>query len=323
MQRVGDRRFKAVRFKRNKSEKPSARQFWQLLFSLGILGLLLLCKTFWPQGTAGVQAFVVQHVASGVDLGKTVEDIGAAFSGRISEVFRAGTPHDDEAAAEDLPGTDITEPVPEEQEIPEEQNATEGRAELFGFGTGINIFELLSVTHSIPLIIEEEHYQTRTELEDDTWPLPFGMEKPDIVDFSAHEIPFQFTNPIHAPLTSPFGYRIHPIDNVPGFHLGVDLGASEGTHIHAFAAGTVEKVGYNSIYGNFVLVSHDDGFSTFYGHCQKVAVKERQKVNLGQKIAYVGNTGKSTGPHLHFEIRRNGYHLDPLQAVTPLALKQT
>jgi murein DD-endopeptidase MepM/ murein hydrolase activator NlpD len=100
------------------------------------------------------------------------------------------------------------------------------------------------------------------------------------------------------------------------------LGASEGTHIHAFAAGTVERVGYNSVYGNYLLLAHDDGFSTFYGHCQKVLVAEGQRVVMGQRVALVGNTGKSTGPHLHFEIRRKGYRLDPLQAVTPLSVKQ-
>lgn len=151
------------------------------------------------------------------------------------------------------------------------------------------------------------------ETEDTTPNVAFEIPNPDKVDDTKYELPFAYQHPLSsARITSGFGYRIHPIHGNTTFHYGVDLAAASGTPVYAFAGGTVEETGYNSVYGNYVLLSHPDGFASFYGHLSKVYVKNGADVSCGQKIAAVGSTGWSTGPHLHFEVRKNGKILNPL-----------
>lgn len=119
------------------------------------------------------------------------------------------------------------------------------------------------------------------------------------------------TNPVMGTMWSPYGYRDHPIDGVCKFHNGVDLGAALGTDICAFAAGTVEYVGQSDSYGNYLQVDHGDGIKSFYAHCSKLYVQQGQQIKLGEKVAEVGATGHATGPHLHFELKCGGKHVDP------------
>ncbi|MDY5100390.1 MAG: M23 family metallopeptidase, partial [Oscillospiraceae bacterium] len=114
-------------------------------------------------------------------------------------------------------------------------------------------------------------------------------------------------------ITSEYGYRIHPIQNVTKFHAGVDIGAQSGQSIYASAAGTVAVSTYNDSYGNYVLINHGGGNATLYAHMSSTAVTAGQYVSQGQVIGYVGSTGWSSGPHLHFEIRLNGSTVNPLQ----------
>ena len=112
-------------------------------------------------------------------------------------------------------------------------------------------------------------------------------------------------------LWSEYGYREHPIDGEYKFHSGVDLGAESGTDILAFAAGTVEFIGYSDAYGNYLQVDHGQGIKSFYAHCSTLCVKKGQRVDMGECIARVGSTGSATGPHLHFELRCAGQVIDP------------
>jgi murein DD-endopeptidase MepM/ murein hydrolase activator NlpD len=112
--------------------------------------------------------------------------------------------------------------------------------------------------------------------------------------------------PVSAPVTSPFGWRWGRL------HEGIDLGAASGTPILAAAAGTVIYAGWMDGYGNFVIIDHGGGIATAYGHQSSIAVTDGQSVTQGQVIGYVGSTGHSTGPHLHFEVRVNGSAVDPL-----------
>ncbi|MDP4152081.1 MAG: M23 family metallopeptidase [Bacillota bacterium] len=117
--------------------------------------------------------------------------------------------------------------------------------------------------------------------------------------------------PITGTITSPFGYRIHPTAKVELFHYGLDIAANTGTIIHAAGKGTIEDTGTNKSYGNYVLIKHNDDLYTFYGHCSEVLVKKGAKVSFSTKIAKVGSTGISTGPHLHFEIRYKDKYINP------------
>jgi len=113
-------------------------------------------------------------------------------------------------------------------------------------------------------------------------------------------------------LTSNFGNRIHPITGRKTFHKGIDIGASQGSGVYAYAGGTVTFAGWKSGYGNFVAVKHSNGMVTRYGHLSSISVKAGQKVTVRQKVGTVGSTGVSTGPHLHFEVLINGNYKNPL-----------
>lgn len=120
-----------------------------------------------------------------------------------------------------------------------------------------------------------------------------------------------FQLPVNGRISSGFGNRIHPIDKTAKFHAGLDIAAAKGTPIGASAEGIVAFAGWRKGYGNLVIIEHPDGRTTRYGHASKLFVKEGETVNAGQTIAAVGSTGKSTGPHLHFEVRENGQPVDP------------
>ena len=112
--------------------------------------------------------------------------------------------------------------------------------------------------------------------------------------------------PVSGPITSPFGYRWGRL------HAGIDIGASSGTPIRAAAAGTVALAAWTGGYGNYTCVDHGGGLATCYAHQSGYAVSSGAHVSQGQVIGYVGNTGHSFGPHLHFEVRINGNPVDPL-----------
>lgn len=113
-------------------------------------------------------------------------------------------------------------------------------------------------------------------------------------------------------INSPFGYRVHPITGTTKFHSGVDINASYGTSVMAADSGTVILAGWNGGYGNCVVISHGNGVTTLYGHMSSIAVSSGQSVSQGQTIGYVGSTGASTGPHLHWEVAVNGERQNPL-----------
>lgn len=112
--------------------------------------------------------------------------------------------------------------------------------------------------------------------------------------------------------TSQFGYRINPITNVRAFHTGLDIAAPLGTKIKAAYNGTVSKTGEDSHSGKYIFLTHANGLETFYCHCSEIIAEKGAKIRQGETIALVGSTGWSTGPHLHFEIHKNGKRLDPL-----------
>ena len=122
----------------------------------------------------------------------------------------------------------------------------------------------------------------------------------------------QLAAPVNAPITSDFGWRIHPIYGTSRLHAGTDFGVDEGTPVHAADGGVVVEAGWISGYGYTVIIDHGNGMSTLYAHNSDVAVSPGQTVSKGQVVSYSGNTGGSTGPHLHFEVRINGEPADPM-----------
>ncbi|MBK5287175.1 MAG: M23 family metallopeptidase, partial [Acidimicrobiia bacterium] len=121
-----------------------------------------------------------------------------------------------------------------------------------------------------------------------------------------------FLFPADGPISSPFGWRVHPIFHTRRLHTGIDIGASYGSSVRAGAAGTVAVAGVISGYGNAIVIDHGGGIATLYGHLSRFGVRVGQTVSAGATIGAVGNTGNSTGPHLHFEVRVQGVPVDPM-----------
>lgn len=112
-------------------------------------------------------------------------------------------------------------------------------------------------------------------------------------------------------LSSNFGYRTHPISGKRTFHAGIDIAASTGTAVYAYSEGTVSAAGFNNTYGKYVIINHGGGLQTLYLHLSSINVDTGDKVATGKRIGNVGNTGYSTGSHLHFEVRVNGVAKSP------------
>lgn len=128
--------------------------------------------------------------------------------------------------------------------------------------------------------------------------------------------PTALMRPVNAPITSGFGPRVHPITGAVRMHNGIDFGASQGTPIAAAEAGTVAVAGWSTGgFGNYVIISHGGGLQTLYAHQSSLAVSAGQSVSRGQTIGYVGSTGMSTGPHLHWEVWQSGTPVNPMNYI--------
>ncbi|HXY54482.1 MAG TPA: M23 family metallopeptidase [Nitrospirota bacterium] len=119
--------------------------------------------------------------------------------------------------------------------------------------------------------------------------------------------------PVHGWVTSPFGNRTSPFSGIMKFHEGMDIAAQTGTPVVSPADGVVIKAGFSTGYGNMVEISHGYGIRTIFGHNTRLNVKAGQRVKRGDVISYVGDTGTSTGPHLHYEVRLNGLPVNPIK----------
>lgn len=124
------------------------------------------------------------------------------------------------------------------------------------------------------------------------------------------EVP-DFRLPVQAPISSDYGMRKDPFTGQRGFHRGIDLAVPAGTQVLAPWSGRVVSVGSEAGYGNYVVVEHPEGFQTRYAHLGSASVRTGDSVTAGEVLGAVGSSGRSTGPHLHFEVMRNGNRIDP------------
>ncbi len=125
-----------------------------------------------------------------------------------------------------------------------------------------------------------------------------------------------FIRPIPGRLTSGFGWRNDPFTGQRSYHNGIDISARRGTPVKAGMDGRVSSLGTNGVFGNYIIMSHSGGYQTLYAHLHTRSVKKGQYVLQGSVIGGVGSTGRSTGPHLHFSVYRNGRAINPLQFIT-------
>ena len=125
----------------------------------------------------------------------------------------------------------------------------------------------------------------------------------------------EWINPVEGTVTSLFGVRINPVTQAPEFHNGLDIAVPEGTPVLAVRYATVHHVGNTAINGIYMRLRCDEGYYIVYAHLSEALANVNDRVAQGQKVALSGNTGQSTGPHLHYGISRNGYRIDPLPRV--------
>lgn len=139
---------------------------------------------------------------------------------------------------------------------------------------------------------------------------------PENVCMEQQILGLEYITPLHGTVSSNFGYREHPVEGEERFHYGVDLAADKGTPICCFADGTVRAVGESSSYGKYCVIDHGNGLDTLYAHCDKITVSSGSALRMGEKLGEVGETGMATGPHLHFELHKDGNYLDPIYYVS-------
>lgn len=138
---------------------------------------------------------------------------------------------------------------------------------------------------------------------------------PQIADMLQRVLGFSYQKPVDGTVTSSFGFRDHPVAGIERFHYGLDLACEKGTVIRAFADGTVTTVADSAELGNYLVLTHQDGYSTLYAHCSRVNASAGQSVRMGDPIAEVGDTGDATGNHLHFELHHDNTYLNPIYYV--------
>jgi murein DD-endopeptidase MepM/ murein hydrolase activator NlpD len=124
-----------------------------------------------------------------------------------------------------------------------------------------------------------------------------------------------FKRPVNGRFTSKMGFRIDPFTKKLAYHAGIDIANRTGTPVTSAQFGRVVFVGYKGLYGKTVIIVHPQGYKTVYAHLEKITVKKGQAVKQGERIGLLGNTGRSTGPHLHFEVHQNGKLLDPTKVI--------
>jgi murein DD-endopeptidase MepM/ murein hydrolase activator NlpD len=141
--------------------------------------------------------------------------------------------------------------------------------------------------------------------------LDHALDRLDAIKLTVRKYPLADPEP-GAVVTSGFGVRKDPMLGIPALHPGIDFRSPVGSKVPATAAGIVTRAGWDGGYGKMVEIDHGNGYRTRYGHLSEVDVKVGEKVRLGQIIGKSGSTGRSTGPHLHYEIRHDGHPIDPV-----------
>lgn len=163
-------------------------------------------------------------------------------------------------------------------------------------------------------VIETEGYKIISELYDEVIDKDVSeniTEKEELKSISVSASAQSFLTPVVGTVVSEYGMRTNPVTNIYCLHGGIDIAAESGTEIYAAYDGVITLAGYSSTYGNYIIIEHNSNIKTLYAHCSKLLLNEGAAVSKGDVIALVGSTGRSTGPHLHFEVRIGGNRVNP------------
>ena len=275
------------------------RRMLQLVAAGGIFVALVAWKLLFPETLAGFAGAVREALGQDADFQAAFSAVGEAIAGEKSvgesleeaytAVFAPGRYEAEQTAAVLAAAEGVSAPADRLAERLEQGKAAQKRPPEAPAAEGETVA-------SQPLV-------------------SFNSAGPANVTFSQQILGFDYTTPAQGTLTSTFGYREHPIQGEELFHYGLDIANAEGTDICAFADGTVKATGESSSFGNYLMVTHKNGYTTLYGHCSKVVVTSGETVKMGQKIAEMGSTGNVTGTHLHFELMDGATYLNPIYYV--------
>lgn len=262
---------------------------YKLYIASGIFVLLTVLKLLLPEMTQGVRTQMVSAIDYDMDYQTMLTNLGSAITSDTVEeaMARLRGQEPREAAALETPAPSASPtptPAPTPSPTPEPTPTPDPVPE--------------HVRQAVSAFLE-----TQAEFSD--------LDLPATVSYDNLLIPFDYTSPVSGYTSSGFGYRLHPVENIVKFHYGTDYAVNSGTDIYSFADGTVTEVNWDNGYGNYIRVSHDDGWSTLYAHCSQTYVQAGQSVAKGEKLALAGATGEVTGPHLHFELLHDGLYTNP------------
>ena len=271
----------------------------QLVVCAGVFVLLVAVKLLLPERMAQVNQRLADALQKNMDVQSVFSAVGRAFSGQsdldgaAQEVYRAVFAPETEMAQETAaPAGEIYETAMDALRV-YHQETEEGEQ------AGSSVSEQTEVSTLAYVRYSDENL-------------------PEDVTMEQAILGFDYCTPVSGVISSDFGYREHPVEGEERFHYGVDLAADTGTQIVSFAAGTVSVVGESSSYGRYCIVEHGGGISTLYAHCSRITASSGAAVERGEKIAEVGETGMATGPHLHFEIHKDGEYLNPIYYVADI-----
>ena len=311
------------------SPKMNVRSL-RLVVSIIIAVAAVGCKTLFPNATASVTGRLHTAVSTDWDYESAIERIktsmtsGSEIRQLAYDIYSAVFfPENSDAsevdADEEKPGA--AQPPQDSAETGGEEERTAQELPVLSFRS-YNLYEYLDAHDIGKNAAAAPGTAPAPDVNETIRAVRLAFEE-DQSDFSALSIPpdasagytgfdFSYEKPLAGPVTSLFGYRVHPITKDISFHYGVDLGAETGQRVNAFAAGTVEEAGYDEIYGKYILISHPGGVRSFYAHLDTIGVNRGESVDAGQMIGTAGSTGLTTGAHLHFGLRCGSYSVNPL-----------
>ena len=294
-----------VRSRGRKNDSLTARdlrRLFQLVACGSIFVALVAAKLLLPGKMEGFNAKLSAAMERNMDVQAVFSAVGRAFSGEesVAEVYQAVF-HPQEEAVQTAVSSDG---VPE---------MTDTRTPKLRDAAALEALRSFRAEPEAPA--PEPEARTASNL---AYVLYSQENLPEGVSMEQTLLGFDYCAPVAGTLSSDFGYREHPTEGEERFHYGVDLAADTGTEVRCFANGAVTAVGDSSSYCRYCVVAHEGGFSTLYAHCSRITVSSGAAVKRGQKIAEVGDTGMATGPHLHFELQREGTYLNPIYYVSAL-----
>lgn len=305
--------------------KKEKRRIAQLMFCVILFLVVFVGKELKVSEEYQSGRMILQMIQTNTDFKSMFRNVGDVISGNISVLGQF-----EKMAVEVFGPADQIEDVDEAEEVSEP--GAEGSTEQLNVSQDPEP----EVTYTPTDTQEQEEdvgQETETEQEqepaEDTASTAAGPEVetytgpalPEGTTMDYYELGLAETvTPVLGRLTSPYGYRVDPIGGGEDFHVGVDLSAEIGTPVLSFASGTVDFIGESEGYGLYVQIDHGNGIKTFYCHCSQLCVQKGMQVSAGQVIAKTGNTGNTTGPHLHMEMKLNDVLLNPEYYIEVLPL---